>query len=74
MTIHIIPLADLGVTDDPGTTWHPDKPEAYDAEGHLLDVVDVEEHLIKPEALWQADAGVEPLSAEDSLLTPDGEI
>ena len=74
----IISLADLGIDEDPGTAWHPraDKAEARDADGHLLDLDDdqVAEHAAKPEATDQIDAGVEPLSAEDSALSPDGEV
>ena len=72
-----ISLADLGIDEDPGTAWHPrpDKTEARDADGLLLDLDDdgVVEHMAKPEAAEQLDAGLS-LSAEDSALTPDGEV
>lgn len=72
-----ISLAELGVDDDPGTAWHPrpDKTDARDADGHLLDLGDaqVAEHATKPEAADQVDAG-QMLSAEDSAETPDGEV
>ncbi|HEY9264390.1 MAG TPA: hypothetical protein VIQ11_07295 [Mycobacterium sp.] len=72
-----ISLADLGIDEDPGTAWHPrpDKTEARDADGLLLDLDDdaVAEHMAKPEAAEQPDAGLS-LSAEDSALTPDGEV
>lgn len=74
----IISPADLGIDEDPGTAWHPrpDKTEARDADGLLLDLDDdaVAEHAAKPEAADQLDAGVEPMSAEDSALSPDGEV
>lgn len=73
-----ITLADLGVDEDPGTAWHPrpDKTEARDDAGLLHDLDDdaVAEHLAKPETADQLDAGVEPMSAEDSAETPDGEV
>lgn len=73
----IITLADLGVDEDPGTAWHPraDKAEAWDADGHLVDLDDdaVAEHEAKPEAAEQPDAG-RALSAEDSVLSRDGEV
>lgn len=73
-----ISLADLGVDEDPGTAWHPraDKAEARDAEGNLRDLDDdeVAEHAAKPEAVDQLDAGVDPLSAESSAYSPDGEV
>ncbi|HEY9351997.1 MAG TPA: hypothetical protein VIP28_02045 [Nocardioides sp.] len=72
-----ISLADLGIDEDPGTAWHPrpDKTEARDADGLLVDLDDdaVAEHMAKPEAAEQLDAGLS-LSAEDSALTPDGEV
>lgn len=74
----IISLADLGVDEDPGTAWHPrpDKTAARDASGDLLDLDDdqVAEHAAKPEAVDQLDAGVDPMSAEDSALSPNGEV
>lgn len=74
----IISLADLGIDEDPGTAWHPrpDKTEARDADGLLLDLDDdaVTEHAAKPEAAEQIDAGADPLSAEDSIFSPDGEV
>lgn len=73
-----ISLADIGIDEDPGTAWHPraDKTEARDADGLLLDLDDdqVAEHAAKPEAADQLDAGVEPMSAEDSAESPDGEV
>lgn len=72
-----ITLADLGIDEDPGTAWHPrpDKTEARDADGLLLDLDDdqVAEHAAKPETVDQLDAG-QILSAEDSALSPDGEV
>ena len=72
-----ISLADLGIDEDPGTAWppRPDKTEARDADGLLVDLDDdaVAEHMAKPEAAEQLDAGLS-LSAEDSALTPDGEV
>jgi hypothetical protein len=72
-----ITLADLGVDEDPGTAWHPraDKAEARDADGRLLDLDDdaVTEHMAKPEAAEQPDAG-RVLCAEDSILSADGEV
>ena len=56
-----VPLADLGIdpADDAGTRWHPrpDKTEARDADGHMLDLDDTEvaEHTEKPEADEQYD-------------------
>lgn len=74
----IITLADLDVADDPGTAWHPraDKTEARDADGNLTDLDDdqVAEHAAKPEAVDQLDAGVDPMSAEDSTYSADGEV
>lgn len=74
----IISLADLGVDEDPGTAWHPrpDKAEAWDADGNLADLDDdtVAAHAAKPEAVDQLDAGVEPMSAEDSVHSPNGEV
>lgn len=71
-------LSDLGVVDDPGTDWHPrpDKAEAWGEHGELFDLDDdqVAEHQMKPEAVDQVDAGVEPLAAEDSALSPEGQV
>lgn len=46
-----------------------------DADGLLLDLDDdaVLEHMAKPEAAEQPDAGLS-LSAEDSAESPDGEV
>lgn len=71
-----ISLADLGITADPGTDWHPrDKPGARDAYGNLVDLSgrQVAEHVAKPEADDHPDAGVS-LSAEDSAITRDGVV
>jgi hypothetical protein len=70
-------LDELGVDDDPGTSWHPraDKyGDAWDADGRLVDLTDdqVDEHATKPEAAEQPDSG-EVLAAEDSAETP-GEV
>lgn len=71
-------LEELGVESDPGCAWHPreDKREARDADGNLRDLSDDEVvgHARKPEAAEQVDAGVEPLSAEDSAETPEGVV
>lgn len=71
----MLSLLALGVEKDPGTEWHPDKPEAYTEDG-LRDLSDEEvvAHTLKPEVFEQPDAGVEPLAAEDSRETPEGEI
>jgi hypothetical protein len=73
-----VSLADLGITEDPGTAWHPrpDKAEAWNPDGTLRDLDDdeVAAHRAKPEARGQVDAGVEPLSAEDSAETPHDHI
>lgn len=78
-------LAELGVTDDRGTDWHPrrDKTDARGPDGRLRDLTDadVHEHIVKPEADDQVD-GVRrrkrenrpELAAEDSIETPDGEV
>lgn len=69
-------LLALGVETDPGTEWHPDKPEAYTEDG-LRDLSDEEvaAHVLKPEVLEQHDAACgEFLAAEDSRETPEGEI
>lgn len=67
-----VSLADLGVEEDPGSAWHP-KAEKFTPEGLLPDLsdVEVEEHLAKPETY--PDTG-RVLSAEDSALTPEGQI
>lgn len=69
----MLTLRDLGVNHDPGTAWHP-KPEKF-VDGLLPDLDDeqVAEHLTKPEAADQSDAG-RSLAAEDSTETPDGEV
>jgi hypothetical protein len=69
-------LAELGIDHDPGTAWHPRKPEAYDADGNLRDLNDdeVHEHLHKPESQDQPDARRLPLAAEDSTESPEGEV
>lgn len=84
MTRHLS-LAELGVHDDPGTSWHPrrSKTVTRDTAGNLRDLDDpaVHEHLVKPEADEQVD-GVRrrqrenrpELAAEDSIETADGEI
>lgn len=68
-----VSLEELGIDDDPGTSWHPraDKEGVRDAEGLLLDLgeEEVDGHRTKPEAAEQPDAG-EPMEAEDAL---DGE-
>lgn len=75
----MLTLREIGVDplDDPGTNWHPrpDKTDARDADGHLLDLDDdqVAEHAAKPEAAEQLDAG-RVLGAEDSAHTADGEV
>lgn len=70
-------LAELGVTRDPGTDWHPraDKAEARNAEGNLVDLDDdqVLDHQAKPETGEQPDAGV-LLAAEDSQHSPKGVV
>lgn len=72
-----IRLDELGIDEDPGTSWHPrpDKVEARDELGDLRDLDDDEaiEHQAKPEAAEQLDAGV-VLAAEDSEHTPPGEV
>lgn len=72
-----ISLAELGVEEDPGTSWHPraDKEGARDAAGHLIDLDDdqVIEHGAKPEAAEQIDAGG-PFEAEDSAHSPEGQV
>lgn len=72
-----VSLDELGIDEDPGTAWHPrpDKVEARDDAGDLLDLDDDEvvEHQTKPEAADQLDAG-RCLSAEDSEHTPPGEV
>lgn len=68
-----ISLQEAGVSEDPGTHWHP-KPEKWD--GELLpdlSAVEVDEHTTKPEVSQQPDAG-RSLAAEDSETTPDGEV
>ena len=65
-----VTLAELGIDEDPGTTWHPaaksgDLPDLTEAE--------VAEHLAKPEAAEQVDAG-RSLAAEDSAQSPEGEV
>lgn len=55
-----VTLEDLDITSDPGTEWHPAAKELtylYEAE--------VEEHMRKPEAADQPDAGL--------VLDHDGE-
>ena len=70
-----VPLADLEIDDDPGTTWHPrpDKPNARLENGDLPDLNDRElaEHMMKPEEF--PDTG-EPAAAEDSAESPEGEV
>lgn len=54
-------LADIdGIECDPGTEWHPAAKELTD-----LSDVEVEEHMLKPEAADQPDAGL--------VLDHDGE-
>lgn len=73
----VIPLAELGIGDDPGTNWHPrrDKAGARTEDGLLVDLDDdqVLEHQAKPETADQVDAGV-LLAAEDSAETPEGVV
>lgn len=71
-----VTLAELGVQNDPGTSWHPrwDKAAAWDG-SELVDLTDDEvlEHMVKPEAANQLDAGV-LLEAEDSEHSRRGVI
>ena len=64
-----VSLHSLGLTTDPGTEWHPH----YKA-GDLPDLDDtaVTVHLAKPEHADEREAG--PLAAEDSALSPEGEV
>lgn len=68
-------LADLGVDEDPGCAWHPrpDKTEVWDSDGNLRDLNEAVQrmHLAKPEQY--PDSG-EPLSAEDSVHSGEGEV
>lgn len=70
--------ADLGITQDPGTRWHPrrDKHQARRDDGNLRDLTTAEvvEHQAKPEADDQPDASRGPLGAEDSTETPEGVV
>lgn len=53
-----ITLEELGITEDPGTMWHPrDKGGIRNPEGELVDLSDdqVSEHLEKPERDDQVD-------------------
>lgn len=72
-----ITLTELGIEEDPGTSWHPrpDKEGARDDAGHLVDLDDdaVMEHAAKPETADQVDASG-PMAAEDSAETPDGVV
>lgn len=74
----IITVAELGITEDPGTDWHP-RPgheEAWDEDGNLanLSEAQVAQHLDKPEAATQVDAGVPPMAAEDSAESPEDQV
>lgn len=75
MADNIVTLAELGVDEDPGTAWHPrpSKVGAFMASGDLpdLDDLDVVAHSTKPERY--PDSG-EPMAAEDSQHSPEGEI
>lgn len=67
----MITIADLGLNGDPGRAWHPGQAKFRD-DGTLPDLTDEQtaEHAAKPEA---AEAeGV--LAAEDSVLSPEGEV
>jgi len=70
-----VSLSDLGVEHDPGTEWHPraSKANAFHDDGLLphLNDREVEEHLAKPERYFDSD---KVLGAEDSELSPEGEI
>lgn len=69
---------DPDLDPDPGTSWHPrpDKHEARDVDGHLVDLDDdqVAVHQAKDEARDQLDGRGSCLEAEDSTLSPDGEV
>lgn len=78
-------LAELGVVDDPGTSWHPrrDKTDVRDADGNLRDLDDptVHAHIAKPESAEQVDGARRrqrenrpELAAEDSLESPAQEV
>ena len=70
-----VSLASLDIDEDPGTDWHPraSKANAYHESGLLPDLNPRElvEHMKKPEDY--PDKG-KILAAEDSALTPDGEV
>lgn len=81
----VVLLADLGITEDPGTNWHPraDKAEVRNADGDLVDLDDaqVSEHFSKPEADEQYDGVRRRLrearelgAAEDSDHSEPGEV
>lgn len=55
-----VTLEDLDIESDPGTEWHPEHKDLTD-----LSDVEVEEHMLKPEAADQPDAGL--------VLDHDGE-
>jgi hypothetical protein len=60
---------------DQGTHWHPANPEAYNADGNLRDLTDLEvaEHRKKPEATRHADA-TRLMEAEDSADSPEDAV
>lgn len=70
---HVVTLSELGVTHDPGTEWHPTEKANAFVDGLLPDLNEQElaEHLAKPEVY--PDSG-EPMSAEDSKWSPEGEV
>jgi hypothetical protein len=69
-----VPLADLEIDDDPGTTWHPraDKPNARLENGDLPDLnhQELAEHMMKPEEF----PDMQPVAAEDSEDSPEDEV
>ena len=80
-----VPLAELGIDEDPGTSWHPHprKAGARDDAGDLVDLDDdqVVEHTRKPEAdehydgvLRRIREGRELGAAEDSDHSEPGEV
>lgn len=74
-----LPLEPDQAAGDPGTDWHPraDKPGVRDDAGNLVDLDDdqVEEHLVKPEAIAQLDGGRTPApAAEDSAHSEPGTV
>lgn len=60
---------------DPGTAWHPSRPDAYDEDGNLRDLTDLEvrRHRLKIEAGPEYEEWT-PREAESSETTPDGVV